>query len=102
VTDLPDRVALMDGPAALPRDNGELVFAAPWEARSFAMAVALVERQGLDWDVFRQRLMAAVAEAPDRPYFASWSVALERLVLDLGLTDSAALDEATPTERSPL
>lgn len=92
----------MDGAAALPRDNGELVFAAPWEARSFAMAVALVEQQGLEWDDFRRHLMTAIAEAPDRPYYASWSLALERLVLALGLADSAALDAATPTERSPL
>ena len=27
------------GPAAPPRDNGELVFAQPWESRAFGMAV---------------------------------------------------------------
>ena len=37
---LPDEVAFMEGVAALPRDNGELVFAAPWEGRAFALAVA--------------------------------------------------------------
>ena len=29
------------GPAAPPRDNGELVFAAPWESRAFGLALAL-------------------------------------------------------------
>ena len=35
---------------SLPRDNGELVFEAPWQARALAIAVALVERLGLPWD----------------------------------------------------
>src|SRR5437660_112812 len=55
--ELPDEVSLMDGDSALPRDNGELVFAAPWEARAVAMAVALVDRLGLPWDEFRTRLI---------------------------------------------
>jgi nitrile hydratase accessory protein len=92
----------MEGPAALPRDNGELVFAAPWEARAFAMAVAVVEAQGLDWDVFRHRLMDAIAEQPDRPYFESWSAALEAMVIGLGLADEFQIDAAVPSERGPL
>ena len=51
------------------------------------MAVGLVEQLELDWDDFRQRLIAAVAEDPDRPYYESWAAALETLVADLGLTD---------------
>ncbi len=57
--ELPDTVALMDGLGALPRDNGELMFAAPWEARALALAVALVERLDLPWDTFRLRLIEA-------------------------------------------
>ena len=34
-------VASADAPAAPPRDNGELVFEAPWESRAFGVAVAL-------------------------------------------------------------
>ena len=30
-----------DGPAAPPRRNGELVFAAPWERRLFGVTMAL-------------------------------------------------------------
>ena len=37
------RLANMDEQMALPRQNGELVFAAPWEARAFGLAVALNE-----------------------------------------------------------
>jgi hypothetical protein len=68
-----------DGPAALPRVNGELAFDAPWQGRAMAMAVLLVERRGLAWDDFRQRLIAAIADDPDRPYWESWVVALEGL-----------------------
>jgi nitrile hydratase accessory protein len=100
--ELPDDVALMPGEMALPRDNGELVFAAPWEGRAVAVAVALMERLGLPWDAFRARLMAAIAACPNRPYYESWAAALEALVVGEGLASVEALDAATPTERAPL
>ena len=87
---------------SLPRDNGDLVFDAPWQARALAIAVALVERLDLPWDAFRHRLMAKIAENPQRPFYESWSAALESLVIDLDLTTDAELDAATPTERTPL
>lgn len=99
---LPDDVALMDGASALPRDNGELTFAAPWEGRALAIAVALVEQLDLPWDEFRQRLVDAVAEDSDRPYYESWAIALEHLVVGLGLTTAAALDAAAPSVRPSL
>jgi nitrile hydratase accessory protein len=92
----------MDGAAALPRDNGELVFDAPWEARALATTIALVDKLDLPWDDFRQRLMAAVADDPERPYYESWAVALEALVVSLDLVTPAAIDLATPAERAPL
>lgn len=97
-----DDVASMDGPAALPRDNGELVFSAPWEARVFALAVALVDRLDLPWDAFRSRLIEQIGAEPDRPYYESWAAALEALVLSLGLTTAEALAAAGPTERPSL
>jgi nitrile hydratase accessory protein len=88
--------------ASLPRDNGELVFEAPWQARALAVAVALVEKLGLPWDVFRRRLMDEIARDPDRPYYESWGAALELMVLELDLASTAALDAAAPTRRAPL
>jgi nitrile hydratase accessory protein len=88
--------------ASLPRDNGEIVFEAPWQARALAIAVALVEKLGLPWDAFRHRLMNEIARDPQRPYYESWCTALESMVIDLDLTTPAALDAATPTERAPL
>ena len=87
---------------SLPRDNGELVFEAPWQARALAIAVALVEKLDVPWDTFRRRLIEQIAEDPQRPYYESWGAALESMVVDLGLTTHAALDGAEPNERASL
>ena len=87
--------------ASLPRYNGELVFDAPWQARALAIAVTLVDKLDLPWDTFRRRLMDEIATDPQRPYYESWSAALESMVVDLDLTTPAALDAAEPTERAP-
>jgi hypothetical protein len=99
VTELPGELTAMTGPAALPRDNGELIFAAPWEGRAVALAVATVDRLGLDWDDFRRRLIDAIADAPDRPYYESWAAALESMLLAHSVTSADAIDAATPTVR---
>ena len=82
----------MDGIAALPRANGELVFAAPWEGRAFGAAVGAVAALGLEWDDFRQQLVGAIAAAPDRPYYESWVVALEAFVVAQGIATASELD----------
>jgi nitrile hydratase accessory protein len=87
---------------SLPRDNGELVFDAPWQARALAIAVAVVDNLELPWDAFRQRLMSEIATNPQRPYYESWGKALESMVVELGLTTPEALDAATPSERASL
>ena len=94
---LAETVASMSGPGAPPRDNGELVFSAPWEARTFALAVATVEQYDLPWDAFRVRLVEATVVAPDRPYYESWSVAVESLLVSLGLVTSKEIDAAAST-----
>src|SRR5262245_41294913 len=75
----------LTGAAAPPRRNGELVFEAPWQGRAFGMALAVVERLGLDWSEFQRRLIAAIAAAPEAPYYESWVAALESLLLDHGV-----------------
>ena len=54
--------ALLDvtGVAAPPRLNGELVFEAPWERRLFGLTMALVERGAIDYESFRQNLIAEI------------------------------------------
>jgi hypothetical protein len=83
----------LDGPAAPPRRNGELAFDEPWQARAFGVAQAVVEaRFGGDREPFRQRLIAAIAAEPDRPYWESWAAALEDLVVAAGLVGSGDVD----------
>jgi nitrile hydratase accessory protein len=67
-----------------PEPSDDQPFTEPWQARAFAMAVVTAERLGVDWDEFRDRLKAAIAEQPERPYYEAWMDALERLVDDLG------------------
>ena len=88
--------------ATLPRDNGELVFAAPWEARALAMAVTLVEELDLPWDAFRSHLIEEIAAAPDRPYYESWAAALEAFVVEQRIATPEAVTAAEPNERAPL
>ena len=65
----------------LPRRNGELAFDAPWQSTVFALAAAVVEHAfGGDREPFRRRLMEAIAAEPDRPYWESWTAALQTLV----------------------
>jgi nitrile hydratase accessory protein len=84
----------LPAPAAVPRSNGELVFAQPWEARAFALAVALCEADRYAWDEFRRRLINAVGEAPEDDgtgYYRVWLASLERLVQDMGFVTSAEM-----------
>ena len=53
----------LEAVSALPRDNGELVFDAPWQGRVLALALGLIDLFGLEWAVFRQHLSAAIAGA---------------------------------------
>jgi nitrile hydratase accessory protein len=86
------QVESMETICAPPRDNGEFVFAEPWEGRAFAMAVLLVEELGLAWSVFQERLIAAIARHPQRPYYENWAAALEALILDFRLVLWGELD----------
>jgi hypothetical protein len=79
-------------PDAPPRRNGELAFDEPWQSRVFGMATAVVELHlGGEREPFRQHLIAAIAEDPARAYWDSWSIALERLLVDLDLLSAADL-----------
>ena len=69
-----------------PAVDGEPVFAEPWEGRAYGLALELTERLDIPWSTFRDRLITAIGESPDRPYYESWVVALESLALDHGAT----------------
>lgn len=82
----------VDGPAAPPRENGELVFAEPWESRAFGLAVTLHDAGAFTWDEFRAHLVAHIAADPARPYYRSWSAALESVAQDHGLVRASEVD----------
>lgn len=93
------QIATMETQIALPRENGELVFQAPWEARAFGLAVALNERDLYEWREFSAELAAtiAVAEQNNDPssYYARWIASLEELVVARGLISREQLDART-------
>ena len=57
-----------DGPAAPPRRNGELLFAAPWERRLFGVTMALHERGVFAWGDFSARLIEKSRAGPPSPH----------------------------------
>jgi nitrile hydratase accessory protein len=84
----------------LPRDEGGPVFAEPWQAQAFALAVKLSEQGHFTWKEWAAALAAELKAAADRGepddgshYYEHWLTVLERLVTAKGLTDPDALKE---------
>jgi nitrile hydratase accessory protein len=82
----------------LPRDEEGPVFAEPWQAQAFALAVKLSEQGHFTWKEWAAALAEELQAAVDRGepddgsrYYQHWLATLERLVTEKGLTDSAAL-----------
>ena len=85
---------------SLPRDTGGPVFAEPWEAQAFALAVKLSEKGYFTWKEWAATLAGELKAAAGRgesddgsQYYHHWLAALERLVAAKGLTDPAAMLE---------
>jgi nitrile hydratase accessory protein len=86
----------LDGTAAPPMKNGELVFEAPWQGRAFGIARGMAERGVYAWDDFRARLIAEVGAydrraetmvrdggvAPAFSYYEHFLRALEALLVE--------------------
>jgi nitrile hydratase accessory protein len=82
----------------LPRDEGGPVFAEPWQAQAFALAVKLSEQGHFTWKEWAASLAEELQAAARRGepddgsrYYEHWLAALERLVTVKGLTDQNAL-----------
>ena len=74
------------------------MFAEPWEAQAFALAVKLSEQGYFTWKEWASALADELRAAADRGepddgsrYYHHWLAALECLVTAKGLTDRAAL-----------
>jgi nitrile hydratase accessory protein len=82
----------------LPRDEGGPVFAEPWQAQAFALAVRLSEQGHYTWKEWAAALAAQLRAADERGepddgsrYYEHWLAALEGLVIAKGLVPPAAL-----------
>jgi nitrile hydratase accessory protein len=97
----------------LPRDDDGPVFAEPWQAQAFAMAVSLSRQGHFTWSEWAAALAAELKAAEERGepdvepktpvrrasavrdvctrYYEHWLAALERLIVEKGLSDWAAL-----------
>lgn len=87
----------LEGDAAPPMANGEVVFEAPWQSRAFGLARVLCEAGHYSWDDFRERLIANIADwessGLDEPYqyFDCFLSALTDMLERAGLCDASAL-----------
>jgi nitrile hydratase accessory protein len=82
----------------LPREEGEPVFAEPWQAQAFAIAVKLSEQGLFTWKEWAAALGDELNAATSRGepddgshYYDHWLAALEHLVTAKRLGDSATL-----------
>jgi nitrile hydratase accessory protein len=63
----------------------EPVFAEPWEAEAFAMAVKLNEAGIFSWSEWADMLGTELHAHPQRAYYENWLAALEKIVESKGL-----------------
>ena len=101
----PDQsVANMEGEAALPRLNGELVFEEPWESRAFGVALAMNQDGLYQWREFSDRLIDEIARADkageDEVYYRRWLAVLETIAVEKRLISPDELEARTSEYRS--
>ena len=82
-----------------PRDDSGPVFAEPWQAQAFAMAVNLSAQGHFSWKEWAATLADELKAAADRGepddgtrYYEHWLAALERLVVGKALSNPRELD----------
>ena len=92
----------LQGDATLPHLNGEFLFEAPWEARVFAIGVALHEQGFFTWPEFQQQLIAEIkrwethaAEGAKHQYYERWFEALQTLMQAKNLCAASEIETRT-------
>jgi nitrile hydratase accessory protein len=88
----------LDALQHLPREKDGPVFAEPWEAQAFALAVTLSDQGHFTWKEWAGELADTLRAAADRGepddgsrYYDYWLATLERVVMSKGLADQATL-----------
>jgi nitrile hydratase accessory protein len=96
-------------------NTADAIFAEPWEARAFALAVTLSGSERFSWDEFRDRLIAEIADgegsatacaehaaADPSPYYESWLAALEKILYAKAMLSPEEIERrATAIAASP-
>ena len=86
----PDPLAL----PGLPKDAKGPIFAEPWEAQAFALAIRLNAVGTFSWTEWAAALSRQLARHPDDDgshYYAHWVAALESLTTECGLVTAPDL-----------
>ena len=91
--DSPSLDADLAGPLSPPRNNGEVVFGAPWEQRVFGLTVAACRSGACEWESFRQRLISRIADDEMRPYWQNWAAAFEDVLECAAVVTRGELDD---------
>lgn len=81
---------------SLPRDEDGPVFAEPWQAQAFAMAVRLHEQGHFTWGEWASELsrhIAAAGSSDTKDYYEHWLSALESMATATGLATESELVE---------
>ena len=85
----------LQGLPGMPRDADSPVFNEPWEARAFAMVLALHQRGLFTWPQWAAALSRQITQAQAAgdadlgdTYYQHWLLALESLVKDLPVNAS--------------
>jgi nitrile hydratase accessory protein len=84
---------VMTAVPGVPREGDDPVFAEPWQAQAFAMALYLQQAGAFTWGEWAETLGDEIGKAraagdPDdgSTYYHHWMATLERLVAEKGLT----------------
>lgn len=92
--------AALDDVQSIPRDEGEPVFAEPWEAEVFAMAISLHEQGLFTWKEWASSLGQTIKSANNLDnsdtadnYYMHWLRTLEQLIVSKQIADQDHLDE---------
>lgn len=91
--------AALDAVPGIPCEGEAPVFAEPWQAQAFAMALTLQQRGVFSWnewaDELGSQIRTAIAQGdPDdgSTYYRHWLATLERLVARKGIASAETLD----------
>jgi nitrile hydratase accessory protein len=98
----PDRSSFAGSPP-IPGDS-DATFETPWQARAFAVTVALREQaafEAFDFEAFQRRLASGIdsdetarwGETTERQYYQHWLRALEQLLIEGGTISETELHD---------